>query len=283
MKDLSHLFETIPMRTDRVGACAQLEDELLERGFAVSEGPSNNAIWCEPQPGSLHGFWVYGETGLSVHIQPNKGSNKRVPYWMIEYTLYICVKHDSTDPLRVNRLHAQSAQILRKLGFRMTEEEEILNGIDGASEHESQWSHACDTVSKACDIIVALRSVEASQYPDGDLWMGGDYPAPEPKLEEPIAEEDPPVRTGCPRVVASGDWYWIPGVCEYSPIHLVGPCGEMAATVYQSGCWVAHRLCGGVKDEGESATIKGAMMGAKRAAMKGYGQNSKARRRRAHQ
>lgn len=211
MKDLSHLFETIPMRTDRVGACAQLEEELLERGFAVSEGPSNNAIWCEPQPGSLNGFWVYGETGLSAHIKPNQKSNKQLPYWIIEYKLYICVKHDSTDPLRVNRLHAQSAQILRWLGFRMTEEEEILNGIDGASEHESQWSLACDTVSKACDIIVALKSVEASQYPDGDLWMGGDCPAPEPKPEEPIAEEAPPFEPG-----AHG--WWLQATGTGSPV-----------------------------------------------------------------
>ena len=63
----------------------------------------------------------------------------------------------------------------------------------------------------------------------------------------------------------------------------MGPCAEMAATVYQSGHWVAHRLCGGIKAEGDAQSIKDAMVAAKRAAMKDYGQTSKVRRRRSHQ
>ena len=65
--------------------------------------------------------------------------------------------------------------------------------------------------------------------------------------KDTVEPEEPPVRNGCPRVVATGSWYWMAGVSEHSPAHLVGPCAEMAATVYQSGHWVAHRLCGGIK------------------------------------
>ena len=127
MKDLSHLFENLPMSTDRVGACAQLEDELIERGHSISDGPAQSTIWCEPQPGSLHGFWVCGRPDLSIYIRPNHReadpSNKGTPYWMVEYTLFVCVKHDETNPLRVSHLHEKTAQLLRQLGFAMTEEE----------------------------------------------------------------------------------------------------------------------------------------------------------------
>ena len=182
MKDLSHLFETIPISTDRAGACAQIENELIERGHDVSDGPSRTAIWCEPQPGSLHGFWVYGSPDLSVHIKPDNRvgdqPNRGQAYWILEYTLCVCLKHDPADPLRVNRLHEKTARVLRNLGFEMTEEDEHLDCPDGASEQESQWSHRANDVAHAVDLIMALREIESSQYPDGDLWMGGNCPPP---------------------------------------------------------------------------------------------------------
>jgi len=282
MRELTDFVTIYPLIPSRTGACAQIEEELVERGHTVSDGPSNTAIWCEPQPGHYHGFWVRGKPDLDVYIQPHNRvggrPNKGQPFWMLEYPFDVCVKHDQADPFRVNRIHEKTAQLLRELGLTMVQEEDALNTADGASEHSSRWEIRIDQVEDAVDIILGLRHIDASQYPDGDEWMGGNYPPPLVDETEDETEEEPPRRVGCPRVVATGDWYWIPGVCEYSPIHLVGPLAELTATVYQSGQWVAHRLCGGVKAEGQADSIKAAMMAAKRAAKKGYGKRSNQRR-----
>ena len=282
MKDLTDIATLYPLIPSRAGACAQIENELIERGHTISDGPSKTAIWCEPQPSHYNGFWVRGAPDLDVYIQPHNRvggrPNKGQPFWMLEYPFFVCVKNDPNDPFRVNRIHEKTACILRELGLTMVEEEDVLNTSDRASQHTSGWEIRIDHVADAVDIIVALRHIEASQYPDGDEWMGGNYPAPVVQEDETEIEEEPPIRAGCPQVVATGGWYWIPGVSEHSPIRLVGPLGELTATVYKGKTWVAHRLCGGVKAEGQADTIKAAMAAAKRAARKGYGIPSKQRR-----
>jgi hypothetical protein len=282
MKEMTDTYTLYPLIPSRAGACAQIEEELIERGHSIADGPSKTAIWCEPQPSHYNGFWVRGAPDLDVYIQPHNRvggrPNKGQPFWMLEYPFFVCVKRDPTDPFRVNRIHEKTARVLRELGLTMVEEEDFLNTSEGASEHTSRWETRIDQVADAVDIIVALRHIESSQYPDGDEWMGGNYPAPVVQEEDAEFEEEPPIRIGCSRVVATGGWYWIPGVSEHSPIRLVGPCAELTATVYQGGEWVAHRLCGGVKAEGQADTIKAAMVAAKRAAKKGYGIPSKQRR-----
>ena len=172
MKELTDTHTIYPLIPSRAGACAQIEEELRSRGHTISDGPSKTAIWCEPQPSHYHGFWVRGFPDLDVYIQPHNRvggrANKGQPFWMLEYPFEVCVKHDTDDPFRVNRIHEKTAQLLRDLGLTMVEEEDMLNTSDGASEHTSRWEVRIDQVEDAVDIIVALRHIDSAQFPDGD-------------------------------------------------------------------------------------------------------------------
>ena len=163
--------------------------------------------------------------------------------------------------------HAVPAARLRALNFTLEEEDHDHIPGDPESYWSSEWSKFVFSVEEAADLVAALMEVDACQYPDGDEWMQTLVPLSSDQAEHLIALADPPDgRTVCPVVRATGDYYWIHPVTPGGSVRLVGPGGELAASVNQSRHWCTWALSGEPLARGQGLDLVGAMRAAERMA-----------------
>jgi len=182
-------------------------------------------------------------------------------------SLDVVVRWDAGRPNRAEHLHSAPAAQLRDRGFTLDEEDHDHIPGEPESYWSSEWSKFVFSVEEAADLVVALMEVDACQYPDGDEWMQTLVPLSTDQVEQLIARANPPDgRTVCPVVRATGDYYWIHPVTPGGSVRLVGPGGELAASVSQSRHWYTCALSGEPLARGQGLDMVDAMRTSERMA-----------------
>jgi hypothetical protein len=262
---------THPLRTDFETASIELRDALVDRGIAFTARSSRTGLHIHRTGRIYQSFSLEGgprDLHLTVFPRPRPGQVGRPEHcWELMMSIDVVVRWDEERPNRAQDLHAVPAAQIRDLGFNLEDEDHDHIPGDPESYWSSEWTRFVFSVEEAANIVMALMEVDTCQYPDGDAWMQTLVPLSTDQVEHLIALANPPDgRTVCPVVMATGDYYWIHPVTPGGSVRLVGPGGELAASVSQSLHWYTCTLSGEPLARGQSVSLLEAMRTAERMA-----------------
>jgi len=263
------------LATSRTEARQQLAAALRRRGLELGDTQTPGGTWLEDVPSSYSFFWVRGgdyDLYLSVRplpsASPSKGGHGTGPAmgWEMSTEMEVILNPKLAGNGRAAGLHEQGAEALAQIGFSKVDEDA------DEDTHLSNWELIVRSIDEAADCVLATLEVDCCQYPDGEDWMQGIVPLSSDQAERliafgvPVEPSDDALASACPIVKATGTWYWIPAVCPGGSIRLVGPRGEMAATVRASGHWISWAPSGDALEKGLCTSLEDAIEAAEQSA-----------------